>query len=152
MNAALIGLLAILLLIGSPWIKPALLPPDVGALLAKGTPVEATQALQALPQRPQRLFHAMSYGSYLIWAAPEQKVFIDPRIELYPYDQWRDYILLGQGADVEALLAKYAIDGMMLSIEEQQPLLEYARARPDQWREVYADDETVVLVTRNVQR
>ncbi|MCS6939390.1 MAG: hypothetical protein NZM94_08975 [Roseiflexus sp.] len=146
MNAALIGLLAVLLLIGSPWIKPALLPPEVGALLAKGTPVEATRALQELPQRPQRLFHAMSYGSYLIWAAPDQKVFIDPRIELYPYDQWRDYILLGQGADVEVLLTKYAIDSMMLSVEEQKPLLEYVRARPDQWREVYANEETVVLV------
>jgi hypothetical protein len=95
-------------------------------LIAKGTPVEATRALQELPQRPQRLFHAMSYGSYLIWAAPEQKVFIDPRIELYPFEQWRDYILLGQGVEVEALLAKYRIDGMMLSIEEQAPLLEYA--------------------------
>jgi len=99
-----------------------------------------------LPQRPQRLFHAMSYGSYLIWAAPEQKVFIDPRIELYPFEQWRDYILLGQGVEVEALLAKYRIDGMMLSIEEQAPLLEYARTRADVWREVYADEETVVLV------
>lgn len=152
MNAALIGLLAILLLIGSPWVKPALLPPEVGALMAKGTPVEATRALQSLPQRPRRLFHAMSYGSYLIWAAPEQKVFIDPRIELYPYEQWRDYILLGQGADVETLLAKYAIDGMMLSVEEQKPLLEYVRARPDRWREAYADEETVVLVALNVQR
>ncbi len=150
MNAALIGLLAVLLLIGSPWVKPALLPPEVGALLAKGTPVEATRALQELPRRPQRLFHAMSYGSYLIWAAPEQNVFIDPRIELYPYEQWRDYILLGQAADVEALLAKYAIDGLMVSVEEQKPLLEYVRARPDQWREVYADEETVMLV--NVSR
>ncbi len=146
MNAALIGLLALLLLIGSPWVKPALLPPETGALIAKGTPVAATRALQELPQRPQRLFHAMSYGSYLIWAAPEQKVFIDPRIELYPFEQWRDYILLGQGGDVEALLAKYRIDGMMLSIEEQAPLLEYARAHADLWREVYADEETVVLV------
>jgi len=146
MNIALIGLLALILLIGSPWVKPALLPPETGALLAKGTPVEATRALQELPQRPQRLFHAMSYGSYLIWAAPEQKVFIDPRIELYPFEQWRDYILLGQGVEVEALLAKYRIDGMMLSIEEQAPLLEYARTHANVWREVYADEETVVLV------
>ncbi|MGQ9549274.1 MAG: hypothetical protein ACUVSY_15510 [Roseiflexus sp.] len=146
MNAALIGLLALLLLIGSPWVKPALLPPGTGALLAKSTPVKATRALLELPQRPQRLFHAMSYGSYLIWAAPQQKVFIDPRIELYPYEQWRDYILLGQGIEVEALLTKYRIDGMMLSIEEQAPLLEYVRARADVWREVYADEETVVLV------
>ncbi len=146
MNAALIALLALLLLIGSPWIKPALLPPETGALLAKSTPVEATRALQNLPQRPQRLFHAMSYGSYLIWATPDQKVFIDPRIELYPFEQWRDYILLGQGVEVEELLAKYRIDGMMLSIEEQAPLLEYVRARADVWREVYANEATVVLV------
>ncbi len=146
MNSVLIGMLALLLVIGSPWVKPAVLPPQVGALLAEGTPVAATRALQRLPQRPERLFHAMSYGSYLIWAAPEQKVFIDPRIELYPFEQWRDYILLGQGADVEPLLAKYAIDGLLLSVEEQEPLIAYARARAQTWREVYTDEFTVLFV------
>lgn len=146
MNGFLIGLLALLLVIGSPWVKPALLPPQVGALLAEGTPVDATRALRNLPERPARLFHAMSYGSYLIWAAPEQKVFIDPRIELYPFEQWRDYILLGQGANSEALLAKYDIDGLMLSVEEQEQLVKYARERPEIWREVYLDEWTVLFV------
>lgn len=144
LNAALIGVLVLLLLLGSPWLKPALLPPSIGALLMDDTPVAGVRALQQLPQRPARLFHAMSYGSYLIWAAPEQKVFIDPRIELYPFAQWRDYINLGQGNNVAPLLEKYAIDGALLSVREQKPLIERLSA-DSTWTERYRDEYTVLF-------
>ncbi|HWQ13681.1 MAG TPA: hypothetical protein VNL77_12830 [Roseiflexaceae bacterium] len=147
LNAALIGALALLLVIGSPWLKPALLPPAVGALLLDDTPVAAVRALKALPQRPARLFHAMGYGSYLIWAAPEQPVFIDPRIELYPFAQWRDYINLGQANNVDQLLEKYAIDGALLSIREQRPLVDHLR-RDARWT-LHYEDEYSALFTRS---
>lgn len=145
LNGALIAVLALLLVLASPWVKPALdLPPDVGRLLSEATPVEAVRALQALPDRPRRLFHAMGHGSYLIWAAPEQPVFIDPRIELYPYRQWVDYINLGQGANVDDLLAKYAFDGALLSVDEQAPLAERLRHDPG-WALRYEDQHTLLF-------
>jgi hypothetical protein len=142
LNGALIGLLGLLLVIGLPWVKPHLLPPSVGALLSEDTPVAAVAAMQRLPDRPQHLFHTEGYGSYLIWVAPEQPVFIDPRIELYPYDQWIDYINLGRANNVDELLHKYDIDGLLLSKERQAPLIEAVRRKPG-WALRYEDERSV---------
>lgn len=148
MNWVLIGILSLLLLLGLPWVKPALdLPPELGSLLDQDTPVAATTFMRADVQRPERLFHSMSAGSYLIWAAPEQSVFIDPRIELYPMEQWHDYINLSNGENVDALLAKYQIDGLLLHNEQQEALLEHVRADPV-WDVRYEDAQSTYLVRR----
>ncbi|MBK9709783.1 MAG: hypothetical protein IPO81_00375 [Kouleothrix sp.] len=142
LNALVIGMLALLLAIGLPWVKPALLPPSVGALLSEDTPVAAVDFLRAQPDRPRHLFHSEAAGSYLIWAAPEQPVFVDTRIELYPFDQWRDYINLGQANNVDELLRKYDIDGLLLSAAHQRPLVD-AIGRDRGWVERYRDEQTV---------
>jgi hypothetical protein len=148
-NAALAGVVGLLLLLALPWVKPALgLPPEVGDLLAPDTPVAAVEFLRADSQRPARLFHEMSYGSYLIWADPEQKVWADPRIELYPLEQWLDYQRLSGGINVDELLAKYRIDGLLLRNKSQEALVEYAQARPQVWEQRYADEETTYFVRR----
>lgn len=148
LNAALIAVIGLPLLLALPWFKPALgLPPALGDLLSDETPVAAVAALQADPQRPQRLFHAMSYGSYIIWAAPEQPVFIDPRIELYPYDQWLDYGTLSAGLNSDALLAKYRIDGLLLDNELQAGLLQAVRADPA-WEVRFADAQSTYLIRK----
>ncbi len=149
LNAVLAGVIALLLVLSLPWVKPALgLPPQLGALVDPQTPVAAVERLRLDPQRPARLFHAMSYGSYLIWAAPEQPVWADPRIELYPLEQWRDYQLLNSALEVERLLAAYEVDGLLLSNTEQEPLVAWARARPQEWHLRFADEETSYFARR----
>lgn len=146
LNGLLIGLLALLVLLALPWVKPALdLPPSVGALISQDTPVAAVEYLRAMPERPKRLFHSEAYGSYLIWAAPEQPVFVDTRIELYPYEQWRDYINLGQANNLAALIAKYQLDGMLLSLKQQPGLVAVLRADPA-WAERYHDEQAALFV------
>jgi len=148
LNAVLIGLLALLLVLGLPWVKPSLdLPPEVGALLTEDTPVAAVERLRTEPERPRHLFHSEGYGSYLIWAAPEQPVFIDTRIELYPYQQWADYINLGQGNNVAELLQKYAIDGLLLNKQRQERLVAVMRA-DSAWMLRYEDAQTIYLLRR----
>jgi hypothetical protein len=148
-NAALAGVIGLLLLLALPWVKPTLgLPPEVGGLLSPDTPIAAVGFLKEDPRRPARLFHEMSYGSYLIWADPRQKVWADPRIELYPLEQWLDYQRLSGGVNVDELLAKYGIDGLLLSNKNQETLVEYAQARPQAWQQRYADDETTYFVRR----
>jgi hypothetical protein len=142
LNAVLIGTLGLMLAIALPWWKQTLLPPSIGALLSEDTPVAAVAYMRDQPDRPRHLFHTEAYGSYLIWQAPEQPVFIDTRIELYPIEQWRDYINLGQGNNVAALLQKYDIDGLLLDAERQKPLIEAAR-RDGGWVERYKDAHTV---------
>jgi hypothetical protein len=147
-NAGFLGILAVLLVLGLPWVKPLLgLPPVLGALISPDTPVEAVAALREDPRRPERLFHAMSYGSYLIWAAPEQPVFADPRIELYPKEQWLDYIALSTGHNVPQILEKYRFDGLLLDNEDQAGLLRLVSQDPA-WAIRHQDEKTTYLVQR----
>jgi hypothetical protein len=149
LNAALIGVIALMLLLALPWVKPWLdLPPTVGAVIDAETPVAAVEALRADPARPTRIFHAMSAGSYLIWAAPEQPVWADPRIELYPLAQWRDYQQLSSGQNVEQLIAAYKIDGLLLRKNEQEALLTWAMDRPAEWELRHEDEFTSYFVLR----
>jgi hypothetical protein len=78
------------------------------------TPVEAVRALRAMPHRPERLLSTEGTGSYLMWAAPEQKTFVDTRIELFPPSQWDEWASMMRGENVDALVAKWAIDGMLI--------------------------------------
>lgn len=147
-NRLIAGLLALLLIATLPWWKEALgLPPTLGALLSSQTPVAATAQLRSLPQRPQRLFHENGFGSYLIWAAPEQQVFVDPRIELYAYEQWRDYITLGQGRDVDLLTRKYGFDGWLINPDVQTDLVT-ALDRNPRWQRVFTTDEAIYFGPR----
>ena len=76
-----------------PWFKSVLpLPTEKAGLISAETPVQATQVLLE-KNVPGRVFNAMSFGSYLIWAAyPQYQVFVDPRIELFSENIWIDYL------------------------------------------------------------
>jgi hypothetical protein len=145
LNALVIGMLSLLLLIGLPWVKPGLLPPSVGALLSVDTPVEAVKFMRQEALHPRHIFHSEGFGSFLMWAAPEQPVFIDTRIELYPYQQWLDYINLGQGNHVDELLSKYDIDGLLLNKQRQAGLITVVRSDPG-WKIHYEDEQAIYLV------
>ncbi len=148
MNGVLIGIIALPLLLCLPWIKPALgLPPELGNLLDPNTPVTAVEVMAQDPARPRHLFHAMAYGSYLIWATPDQPVFIDPRIELYPFAQWQDYLWLSAGRDIGPLVEKYQIDGFLLNNVEQSGLIQALQASPS-WELRYEDQWHSYFVPR----
>jgi hypothetical protein len=115
-------------------------PPAKAGLISAETPVAATAFL--LRERPPGpLFHALSFGSYLIWAAqPDYPVFVDPRLELYPMAIWEDYLAISGGApDWEARLARYGVRLLMLSPAEQ-PALMVAVAGSPRWERIYRDD------------
>jgi hypothetical protein len=89
----------------------------------------------------------MGFGSYLIWAVPEQQVFVDPRIELYPYEQWIDYIELGQGKTVEQLTSRYGFDGWLLDPQAQAGLVT-ALEQDRRWQRMYTTDEAIYFGPR----
>jgi len=142
---ALVGMLVIAVL---PWFKPSLgLPPELGELIEPRTPVRAVAALQKLPanKRPQRMYNTEGNGSYLIWAAPERKVFIDPRFEFYPFQQWADSADLRAGKNIDKIIKKYRLDGMLLNNQQDRTLLRQMQQRPKQWQTVYRDKTMTVL-------
>ncbi len=108
----------------------------VGPLVSIETPVAAVEYLRAHPGG--RLFNEMGYGSYLIWALPEQKVFVDPRVELYPYEQWQDYLRITRGVRYNELLRQYGAERILLDVE-LQPELARLLAEDPLWEQEYAD-------------
>jgi hypothetical protein len=110
---------------------------DVGAFLSVRTPIGASEYLNAHPGG--NLFNEMGYGSYFIWANPEQQIFIDPRVELYPYEQWEDYVKITHGVHYQTLFEKYGIDRVVLDIALQEDLM-LSLMEDSAWQQVYADD------------
>lgn len=148
MNRLIAGLLALMVIGTLPWWKRALdLPPAVGNLISVETPLAATEELRTRGLHPQRLYHEMGFGSYLIWSAQELRVFIDPRIELYPYQQWRDYIVLGQGREIDALARKYGFDGWLIDSQRQAGLVAALDQHPD-WQRVFTAEQAVYFAPR----
>lgn len=143
-------LLALLVLVTQPPVRPLLewpAPyrslfadlPGAPMLFQRGTPVQAAAYLRANPQSG-RLFNDMSYGSYLIWAVPEQPVFLDPRIELFPEAIWNDYLAISNARNYHALLVdRYQVTRIFLDRNEQRYLAQ-ALATDPRWEREYADE------------
>lgn len=144
LNGLLLGTLAVVLALSLPWSRQTLDLP-IGSRLTGETPVVATRKLVELPQRPDRIFHDIGYGSYLAWALPDQGTFIDPRFELFPTEQVEDYDALSEGRDVDALVEKYDFDGFLVS-HKYQPELIRVLERSDDWRLVHEDEQASLFV------
>lgn len=154
LNAGIAGLLFVPVLAVQPWFVERLpLPaayrtmiwsdiPD-GPLVDVDTPVKAVAYLRSHPGG--KLFNEMGYGSYLIWALPEEKVFIDPRVELYPFQQWQDYIRISRGTRYDELLDHYGADRILLNSSLQKEL---ARQLPGDsgWRLEYEDGHAQIWI------
>ncbi len=153
-NLLLLLLLAVPLILAQPWWVERLPLPETywqqvwrsagfqpAPLVGRETPVAAVEYLRAHPGG--RLFNEMGYGSYLIWALPQQGVFVDPRVELYPYDQWLDYIRISRGARYNELLEKYGADRLMVDRELQGELIRALEDDP-RWEREYADERTEI--------
>ena len=94
---------------------------------------------------PDRVFADMQYSSYLLWRMPGAgHLFIDPRIELYPYDLWVEYGTISHDSETR-LLEKYGVEALLVSKERQGGLLRWAGQQPG-WRLVSEDGYSSVWV------
>lgn len=150
LNKLLASILLATALVTLPWFKANLpLPAAKAGLLSTETPVEATRFLLR-EKPPGPLFHELAYGSYLIWAAaPEYRVFVDTRIELYPLAIWEDYLAITRAnEDWETELAEYDVQTLMLSRINQPALIEAAR-QSTEWEIIYEDEQTVIFTGKS---
>ena len=90
------------------------------------------------------MLNAYIYGGYLIWAAPEKKVFVDGRADLYEsagvleeYGRWATL-----QADPKAVLDKYRINFCLLP--SGFPIVRVLTLLPG-WRSVYSDKMSSVF-------
>ncbi len=147
LNLAVVGLLLAVWVLALPWVRPTVLPPPLADLVSPVTPQGAVVALRGASPRPRRLLHTLAFGSYLIWAAPEQPVFIDPRIELYLQVQLLDYRALSGGYGVAELFGKYRFDTALVGKDDQDELVAALRADAG-WEQAYEDDAVALFLPR----
>src|SRR6185312_9331053 len=109
----------------------------------KGNPVKALSFIRR-SGLSGRMLNDYNYGGYLIWAAPERKVFADGRGDVYEWTGvFADYMkfnLLRQ--DPTVLLDKYRIDYCLLV--NDAPISRVMRLLPG-WKSVYSDDMSIVF-------
>ncbi len=131
--ALLAGLIKVL------WV---LTPAQVEPVKAAVLPVTAVEWLKS-ESPPGRMFNSYNWGGYLIYAYPEEAVFIDGRTDLYGDAMMRDYLgAIYLREDWEDVAAKYDI-GLAL-IETGGLLARHLEDRPG-WVRVYADDTASVF-------
>jgi len=145
-NRALVLLVVTLCVLSLPWVRPGLpVPDEMKALVSDTTPVDAVAYLCETEGTP-RVFHNLEAGVYMAWACPAIPTFMDTRFELYPQEQWQDYLGLWRARyDWEEILARYEVDTLLLDKEDMESLLAAATASP-LWEQVYEDETTVILV------
>ncbi len=97
---------------------------------------------------PGPMYNTYGYGGYLIWALPEQKVFIDGRGDLYErggtFSDYSEVARLETAAF--AVLRGYRIQSCLL--RRSEPLATVLGNDPD-WHKEYSDDISVLFVRRN---
>ena len=152
LNLTLVVVLCLGALISLPWLKHLLpLPPKKAGVISAETPMAATDYLvEAKPPGP--IFHAMSFGSYLIWQAqPDYPVFVDSRIELYSPEIWYNSIGISAAAENwEDLLSKYGVQTLMLG-REVQPALVEAAEESMYWEAMYSDEAVIVFTATGLE-
>jgi hypothetical protein len=155
LNLALSILLFVPAIAVQPWFVERIPLPDTywqqvlrgspaGPLIGIDTPVAAADYLKSHPSG--RLFNEMGYGSYLIWAVPDQGVFVDSRVELYPYDQWMDYVHINNAQNYNQILAKYGADRILLD-KKLQPDLATSLTNDPLWKLEYEDQYAQLYTT-----
>ena len=104
-------------------------------------PVPAS-ALVALGQCPDNLYNRYDEGGYLVWFAPDRKVFLDGRQDPYPPDLMRDHIRMETvGGDYKAAFSRYGIHCAYLPAVSPT----VAQLSTSGWKTLYHDSQWVVL-------
>jgi hypothetical protein len=91
------------------------------------------------------MLNAFDYGGYLIWALPEQPVFVDGRADVFEWSgvlgQFSEWATLQ--SDPNALLDKYNVAFCLL--ERASPMAHVMPSLPG-WKAIYSDNDSVIFV------
>src|SRR5438270_6492150 len=113
----------------------------------KNNPVKALEFLRR-SGLSGRMLNDYAYGGYLTWAAPERKVFIDGRADMYePAGVLPDYLgFMNVTHDPREALQKYRINFCLMAREE--PMTRVLPFIPG-WKQVYSDKQAVIFARQD---
>lgn len=144
LNGFITGFLLLLPLIALPGIRD-LWWTSAPYTYADANPVNATKWLDEHPELDGPLFSNYSHSSYLIFALPSRPVWIDPRFELYPPEQWRKYSeIVFASTRWQALLDDEGVNLVMLSPRDEPGLINAMREAAE-WCQVYKDEAALIF-------
>ena len=131
-----VWLVAVVARVGGPALLPNAFDPRV-------FPVEAVQALRTSGRTP-RLLNAFTWGGYVEWAAPGQRVFIDPGSDFYGGELMLTHLRAVNAAPGwRDVLASYRVDAALLP--PGAPLVAALEREPG-WTVAHADTTAVLLL------
>ncbi|HEY3380639.1 MAG TPA: hypothetical protein VGK32_02665, partial [Vicinamibacterales bacterium] len=142
LNAVVAIALGALIVVALPWWRPA--DPLTGRQgLLSYAPSGLAQALRhAAPGG--RVFTQQTWASWLEWAAPDARYFVDSRFELFPGSVFTLYGVIAQGGDAAvAQLEGLSVDAVIVAPDA--PLV--ATLDGAGWRRTY-EDATGALFAR----
>jgi tetratricopeptide (TPR) repeat protein len=95
------------------------------------------------------IFSTFAAGSYFTWAAPQERVFIDGRLEVHTAEHYERYLRMLQGGQAWAQAdAQYAFNAAVIQYMEAMELA-LERLRDPAWAPVHLDDTAIVFLRRN---
>jgi hypothetical protein len=122
---------------GGPRVLPTAFDPKV-------FPVEAVASLRAMGRAP-RLFNEYTWGGYVLWAAPGQRVFIDPGADFYGSALALDYLRVWEvEPGWREVLQRFDVDAALVPVGSP---IAAALEQEEAWS-VHHVDETAVLLVR----
>ena len=143
----LVGVLLLLTLLFSPWVRPRLPNSRVSyGLLDSRTPVAAVEYM-AQQGVQGRVFHPQWFGDYLIWRlSPSVQVFLDGRVHLFDWQTWRNHSAILNAWNWEQIMADYQISWALLdTTDPTQADLRAALRSSSHWQLRYADDVALLF-------
>lgn len=110
-------------------------------------PIEAVRWIRShRSETGTRMYNDYSYGGFLLWQLPGERIFIDGRMPAWRIkDRWifHDYVALNREDQPDlALLDRYGIDWAL--VQRGSALAAALETHPS-WKNVYADAKVVIL-------
>ena len=131
-------LLGVLVVAALPWWRPA--DPITGRTgILSYAPSGIAAELRTRAPAGTRVLAAQTWTSFLEWAVPDARYFLDSRFELFPADVWADRETIAAGGpDADAALAGLGVELLVLPAGTDLGLTG--------WTVAYADVDGEILV------
>ena len=144
-NAGIAVIVAVLVVLQSPWVRPRLYGTS---LVSAQTPIGAMDYIEERELRGN-ILHPQVYGDYLMWRLwPKQRSFFDGRVHIFGEEFVRSYQRIFAETHWEELLASYDIRYLLLSKDEVEAgsVRMIAAARGSgRWKTLYEDSLSVLF-------
>ena len=88
------------------------------------------------------MYNSYNWGGYLLWALPEEPVFVDGRTDLYDDEFLHQYLqVMFVRPGWQEVLDRYSV---RLTLTERDSFLATLLATQPGWRQAYSDDQAVI--------